>query len=107
MRGHDGKVLWRYEGPGGDPYQIEHDVLFAAIREDREHNEADYGAHSTMTSIFGRMASYSGKQLEYDQCLESEIALAPAGLDWDSNPPTMPDADGRYPIPMPGSHKVI
>jgi hypothetical protein len=43
--------------------QIEHDRLFDAIRNDRPHNEAVYGAESTMTAILGRMAAYSGKMV--------------------------------------------
>ncbi len=107
IRGHDGKVLWRYEGPGGDPYQIEHDELFAAIRQDRPYNEAGYGALSTMTAIFGRMATYSGQMLEWDRCLESEISLAPKEYSWDAPPPVLPDENGFYPVAMPGQTKVL
>src|SRR4051812_7586699 len=31
-----------------NPYQVEHDDLFAAIRADKPYNEAEYGATSTM-----------------------------------------------------------
>ena len=36
------------------------------IRNDLPYNEAEYGAHSTMTAIFGRMATYSGKVCHWD-----------------------------------------
>ena len=52
----------------------------------------------------GRMACESGKLITWDEALASNIELAP-GLDnytWDSNPPAMPDANGQYPIAMPG-----
>ena len=97
---------WRYSGDGGDPYQIEHDVLFKAVREGHEHNEAEYGAYSTMTSIFGRMATYSGKQLDWEKALASDLSLAPAAYTWDADPPTLPDAEGRYTIPLPGTDNV-
>ena len=43
------------------PTSREHDDLFDAIRNDKPYNEAFYGAHSTLTSVMGRMATYSGK----------------------------------------------
>ncbi len=98
---------WRYRGENADPYQVEHDVLFAAVRNDTPHNEAVYGATSTMTSIFGRMATYSGQVLTWEQAINSDLALLPAAFDWSADPPTLPDADGRYPIPVPGSSRVF
>ena len=32
---------WRYRGPKPNPYQVEHDRLFEAIRNDRPFNEAE------------------------------------------------------------------
>jgi myo-inositol 2-dehydrogenase/D-chiro-inositol 1-dehydrogenase len=94
---------WRSKLDGGDPYQVEHDVLFAAIRNDTPHNEVEYGAHSTMTAILGRMATYSGKIVTWDDAINSKLSLWPAELDWKAQPPTLPDASGLYAIPMPGA----
>jgi len=105
MEGSFGK--WRFEGDAPDPYQVEHDDLFAAIRADRPYNEAENGAKSTMTAILGRMATYSGKVLKWDDALASTIAPRPSAYAWDALPPTLPDADGRYPIPTPGITQVI
>ncbi|RYD75169.1 MAG: Gfo/Idh/MocA family oxidoreductase, partial [Verrucomicrobiaceae bacterium] len=56
-----GENQWRFKTEGAkDPYQQEHDDLFAAIRDNKEYNEAFSGAESTMTAILGRMAAYSG-----------------------------------------------
>jgi hypothetical protein len=90
-----------------DPYQVEHDVLFAAIRNGTPHNEVEYGAHSTMTAILGRMATYSGKVLTWDEAFNSQVSLWPAELDWKASPPTLPDAAGLYAIPTPGVTRVI
>ena len=35
---------WRYSGPSPDPYQVEHDDLFASIRSGNPINEAEAGA---------------------------------------------------------------
>jgi myo-inositol 2-dehydrogenase/D-chiro-inositol 1-dehydrogenase len=94
---------WRSRAEGGDPYQVEHDVLFATIREDRPHNEAVNGAHATLTAILGRMATYSGKTVTWEEALHSQLALRPAEYAWNAAPPTSPDAAGLYPIPAPGS----
>ncbi len=94
---------WRFREERGDAYQVEHDVLFAAIRNDQPHNEAENGAKSTLTSILGRMATYSGQVVTWEQALNSEIALVPARYAFDADPPTLPGADGRYAVPMPGS----
>jgi len=99
---------WRLErGNAKDPYQQEHDDLFDAIRNDKPYNEAFRGAYSTMTSIMGRMATYSGVVINWEDALNSEISIMPKEYSWDATPPTVPDEHGFYPIPMPGSTKVV
>jgi myo-inositol 2-dehydrogenase/D-chiro-inositol 1-dehydrogenase len=98
---------WKYKGEKADPYQLEHDHLFAAIREGKPYNETEYGAHSTMTAIMGRMATYSGKMIEWDKALNSEIDLSPKDYDFAAAPPVVPDAKGNYPVPVPGVTKVV
>ncbi|MEO6184585.1 MAG: Gfo/Idh/MocA family oxidoreductase [Verrucomicrobiota bacterium] len=98
-----GANAWKFEKDGArDPYQQEHDDLFKAIRSDKPYNEAENGAKSTLTAIMGRMATYSGKVIEWDEALNSKIDLMPKVFAWDANPPTMPDKDGRYAIAIPG-----
>src|SRR5580704_10526593 len=58
-----GENHWKYPKKDKDPYQVEHDDLFAAIRSDTPYNEAEAGAQATMTAILGRMCTYSGKQI--------------------------------------------
>jgi predicted dehydrogenase len=97
-------LIWSYKGPKCDSYQVEHDLLFDAIRNDKPHNETERCAKSCLAAIMGRMACESGKQITWEEALASNIQLAP-GLDnltWDSNPPAMPDAQGKYVIAMPG-----
>ncbi len=102
-------LIWRHQGPAGNDYQIEHDLLFDAIRHDKPYNEAERCAKAAMAGILGRMAAESGKQVTWDEALASNLELAP-GLDrytMESQPPVMPDAQGRYPIAMPGTTKVL
>ncbi len=69
-----------------DAYQQEHDDLFDAIRNDQPYNEAEYGGLSTMTAILGRMCTYSGQQIEWDDALNSKVELLPKTFGWDALP---------------------
>ncbi|MFK7982688.1 MAG: Gfo/Idh/MocA family protein [Saprospiraceae bacterium] len=91
-----------------NPYQVEHDLLFAAVAKgEYKYADAENGAKATMTSILGRMATYSGQTIKWDDAINSKIDLAPAKYDWNANPQVMPDANGMYPIPVPGVTKVV
>ena len=103
-----GADQWRFKTEGAkDPYQQEHDDLFDAIRKNKAYSEAEYGAHSTMTAILGRMAAYSGKELEYKAALESKVELLPKELGFDKPTPVNPGPDGLYPRAIPGKTKVV
>jgi predicted dehydrogenase len=104
--GTDGRE-WRWRGESEDPYQQEHHDLFAAVRAGKPYNETENGAKSTMTAILGRLATYSGAEITWQEALASEVSLAPATYAWDAPPPVLPDAQGRYPIAVPGSTKVL
>ncbi|NJN25296.1 MAG: Gfo/Idh/MocA family oxidoreductase [Cyclobacteriaceae bacterium] len=90
-----------------NPYQVEHDELFAAIRKGEVINDLHNGAMSTMTSILGRYATYSGLEINMEDALASQIQLMPASNSWDDQPPVMPGPDGFYPIAMPGKSIVF
>lgn len=103
-----GANAWRHkQGQPVDPYQREHDDLFAAIRGDTPYNEAEYGAKSTMTAIMGRMATYSGKEIEWDKALNSQIDLMPEKFAWDAMPKVLPGPDGMYPCAIPGKTVTV
>ena len=99
------KILWSYQGAPCDHYQREHDLLFAAIREDKPYNEVERSVRSCMTAIMGRMAVESGKQITWDEAMQSGHELAPGLERWatlEDLAPVQPDAQGRYPVAMPG-----
>ncbi len=102
-----GSDSWRYRGDRPDPYQVEHDDLFASIRNGQPYNEAEYGAKSTMTAILGRMCTYSGKEISWDDALASNISLAPEEFSFDATPKSLPDSNGMYQLPVPGLTKVV
>jgi len=98
---------WRYKGKSGNPYQIEHDDLFASIRAGKPYNEGEYGALSTMTAIFGRLCTYSGKMIEWEDALASNVSLQPKEYNFKMDPPVMPNSDGTYAVAMPGISHVV
>jgi len=99
LDGRDQPLRWD-RGPDG--HQVEHDVLFAAILAGEPCNEVGYSAQSSMTAILGRMATYSGKSVEWDEAIRSDLDLAPARYAWDADPPVLPDETGAYACAMPG-----
>ena len=104
-----GHTLFEYDDDGDpNPYQVEHDELFAAIAAGRyDYADAERGATATMTAIMGRMATYSGQVIEWDDALASDLSLMPDRFAWDAPPPVLPDERGRYPVPIPGVTKVL
>ncbi len=105
---HKGNIVWRHrdeEDP--NPYQAEHDVLFDAIINNKPINDAEHAAKSTMTAILGRMATYSGQSIGWDEAYNSTMSIMPKTFAWDAETPTKPDANGFYPVPVPGRTKVM
>jgi len=104
-----GKVIFQFDKEKeNDPYQTEHDELFAAIaKKEYKFWDAERGAKSTMTAILGRLATYSGQVVEFEKALNSGLSLQPSTYAWDADMPVKPDANGFYPIAVPGVTKYF
>jgi myo-inositol 2-dehydrogenase/D-chiro-inositol 1-dehydrogenase len=104
-----GKTVYSFGRGGGDGHQQEHHDLFADLRAGRRPFEGDWGALSTMTAIYGRMCTYSGQQLSWDEALNSNVVISPVEKykSLQDEPPVKPDADGMYARPVPGVTKVV
>lgn len=97
------KAIWT-SAEGNNPYQTEWDVLIAAIRNDKPHNEVKRGVEASLVTSMGRMAAHTGQEITFQDMLNCPHEFAP-GLDAltkDSPAPLLPDANGRYPVPQPG-----
>lgn len=107
-KGHDfdnkDAITWSYPEPERNPYQIEWDDLIDAIRNDTPYNEVKRGAEASLVTAMGRMSAHTGQIITYDQILNSKHEFAPQvdQLTMDGDSPLMPNADGNYPVPMPG-----
>lgn len=73
-----GKNNWQYNGEKNNPYQTQHDELFASIRNAKPLNDGDMMANSTMLAIMSRMVAYSGQTLTWDEALNSNQVLGPS-----------------------------
>ena len=75
------------------PYTQEHTNLIASIRAGKPLNELKTVAESTLTAIMGRMATYTGKLVTWEQALASQEWM-PEKLAFGPVP--------TPPVPMPG-----
>ena len=100
-------VVWAAEQPEPNPYRREWEHLVAAIIANEPYNEAVRGAEASLVTAMGRFAAHTGKPVTYEEMLNCPDDLT-AGVDSltaESPPLVVADAEGRYPVPMPGKYK--
>ena len=93
-----GPDAWTYRRDGAeiDMYQSEHNELFASIRAGKPINDGEWMTHSSLMAILGRMATYTGKRITWEQALNSKEVLAPGTLVLDDQKLPTP------PVALPG-----
>jgi len=91
---------WTYAGKKNNIYQTEHDELFAGIRKGEPINNGEYMAKSTLLAIMGRMATYTGQLITWEQAMSSEENLSPEKYDWNAKPPVSE-------VAMPGVTRFV
>lgn len=98
-----GQKIWRYSQARGGakdlPYQQEHEALFASIRAGQALNNGEYAAKSTLMAIMGRMATYTGRTVTWEQAWNSKEDLTPAVYQF--GPMPVP------PVAVPGVTKLL
>ena len=106
---HKGKVIYQFDKKNeNQPYQNEHDELFAAVAAGQfKFWDAERAAKSTMTSISGRLATYSGQVVDWDKAMALDLNLLPEKFDFNAMPAVVPDAEGRYPVAIPGKTRYF
>jgi predicted dehydrogenase len=91
-----GPDAWKSKAERNDPkldmYQIEHDELFASIRDGKPINDGEWMAKSTLMAIMGRMATYTGQEIGWEQALNSKEDLSPKAYDMKASLPEPPVA---------------
>lgn len=104
---HKGNQLWAYPYPldengnpawhlVNNPYDQEIVALVAAIRNNTPHNETEACAISTMTAIMGRISAYTGREVTWEEMMNSNIRLGPDKIE-------MGPLNIKKVIPVPGT----
>ncbi len=107
-RAHLAPGQYRFEGPGlnrirvrneVNPYVQEHIDLLASIHDGKPINELKQVAESTLAAIMGRMSSFTGKAVTWDQALNSKLDTFPSKLEWGTMPPPV--------VAKPGTTELV
>lgn len=94
-----GERPWRYEAKNPNPYVQEHRDLIASISGSGTHlNEAKRVAESTLTAIMGRMSTYTGKEVTWEQAMNSTLDLSPDAYEFGSLAVRPVAVPGRTPL---------
>lgn len=103
-----GENEWRWKGEC-NPYQVEHDTLFRAIRSGEPVNNGDYMARSTMMGVMGQISCYTGEEITWERVNNSSFAYLPKPEDCHDGmePPVVPGPDGSYPVLKPGATRLL
>ena len=107
MKNKRKKTIYDHQGEDDiNPYQQEHNDLFKAIRLGQyKINDTKQGADATLSAIIGRMATYSGQVITWDEAIKMDQNLVPDLYSFNDQAPVQPDENGMYPIPVPGVTK--
>jgi predicted dehydrogenase len=81
-------------------YQVEHNELFASIRSGKPMNDGDWMAKTTLMTIMGRMATYTGQSITWDMAMNSKEDLTPPKYDMSASMPIPP-------VAQPGITKFV
>lgn len=97
-------LIWSFNRPEPNPYALEWEHLIDAILNDKPHNEVKRGAEASLVTSMGRMAAHTGQVVTFDEILNCEHEFAPNvdKLVSGGEAPIKANAEGKYPIPMPG-----
>ncbi len=94
----DGPNPWKYDGPKPSMYRVEHEAMFKSIRAGEPLDNSAYMLNSTMISIMGRMAAYTGRTLTWDEATSSQEKLGPDSYTWGDAPEPVVAIPGKTPF---------
>jgi predicted dehydrogenase len=101
-----GNEIWRYpkpeEGETDSPWKVtnpfvqEHINLVTAIRTGKTISDAEAQVNSTLITIMGRIAAYTGKEVTWEEMMNSDLYLGPKTYNFG------PVAEIKEEIPLAG-----
>ncbi len=85
-------------------WQAQWQDFLEAIRLNKPMNQARRAALSNLAAILGRAAIHMGRVITWEEAMASNFQFCPSldTLEHASEPPVHADAQGRYPVPIPG-----
>ena len=104
-----GEEIWKYPYPDEgsadetwkitDPYVQEHINLITGIRTGKTVSDAEAQINSTLITIMGRMSAYTGKDVTWEEVMNSDMALGPRNYEFGPVPgiPELPPVIGAEP----------
>jgi myo-inositol 2-dehydrogenase/D-chiro-inositol 1-dehydrogenase len=105
----EGENKWQFKGARQSPYELEARYMLESIRNGQPVNSGYHCNNSTLITIMGQIACYTGQPVKWSEVNESTAGWGPdpekAGFDME--PPIRPDATGNYPLPKPGFTKML
>lgn len=102
-------IVWAAEKETASPWQAEWDDFLEAIRKNQPYNESKRAALANLTAIIGRAAVHSGRIITWEEAMASQFCFFPnqESVTENTPAPVLPDAEGRYPAPIPGKWNEV
>jgi myo-inositol 2-dehydrogenase / D-chiro-inositol 1-dehydrogenase len=101
----NGNATWEYPYPGDNdtnsewkvtnPFVQEHINLVTGIRTGETVNDGENQVNSTLVSIMGRMAAYTGRDVKWEEVMNSDLYLGPKTYSFGP----VPEVSEEIPVP--------
>ena len=88
-------------GRGSDGYPKSTSTWSTPSATARSSTTAGTAPPAAFTAVLGRMATYSGQEVNWDDAVAKGPDEMPKKFAFDADPPAMPDKDGNYPHVRP------
>ncbi len=97
-------IVWEAPPEELTAWDAEWNVLLDSIRNNKPQNETKRAAMSNFADLMGRAALHSGRVITWDEMYNSNFQFVENidALNYDSEPPVKANAEGYYPVPVPG-----
>ena len=95
-------IAWTPTGDRYNPWQYEWNEFIYSIRNNRPHNEIKRAVYSDLTSLMGRAACHTNREVTWEQVMNSRFQFCDYldDLSYDSAPPVKADRNGQFPVPI-------
>lgn len=93
-----GEKKWKYKGPKPSMYVVEHEELFKSIRSGSPINNGGYMVNSTLLAIMGRMSTYTGQDVKWEDVISNTEKLGPSKYEWADAPLETVAIPGMVPV---------